>query len=198
MVLLKKLEDLQKSFLVMLSDDLEKNKLSLKEIAEKEVYFPDKWFKEKQLELNTKMTLSFFEQITKAIEGKNLSYNLTAVDSYPIEYAKPPMVPNSQKIFFKATVVGLTSVLLYLSFLLIQYLYRGPNATYQNLKAAELNVYGEFVLKLSETFSPNFESLDKNAQLLLKHLSFSLIEGKKDKNVVLISSQSPLFFISPF
>lgn len=193
-VLHNKLAELQKSFLIMLFDELEKNKNVLRDIAKKETAFPDKWFKEKRIDLNTQMAMSFVEQITKAIEGKNLSYHLTAVDSYPIEYAISPILPHSPRLFFRANFMAVCGLFFYLSFLLMRYLYQGPTSSYKNLKSTNFDVFGELPLSLASTF----EKLDRETRLSLKNLSFSLIKKRKEKNVILLTSQHPLFFTFQF
>ncbi len=162
----------------------EKTLVSLKNISRLSQSFPDKWTSEKLISLNTDLSITLIESLSKVIESKNLSHFLKNYESRPLVLSTIPALPLSPhlRLFLIAGFFGGAALLLFSAFLLS--LLKGPRVSYESCRALEIPVFSQE----SQSFASDlFLFLEKHpdarkiaivttAQLLFLPLFFKKLE----------------------
>lgn len=134
-VLEERLRHIKEARLHLLYDRYQKNQESLTHLSAKASFFPQKWFTEKKIELNTKLHIELIDSITKMIEAKNISYHLDFLSSAPLRLASLPLIPNPPHLFFQWTIGSIFGALFVFFVLSFREIIQGPSASVANLRS---------------------------------------------------------------
>jgi len=151
---------------------------------------PEKWKKEKLLDMRSGAALKMIQSLTNLIESKTIEHHLKQIASKPIELAELPKGPNSKKGFFIFVVTFLTGLILAFLYFFIRALSKGFMATLDNLNAIKEVTLGEISYACD---GPNVEYIqDNDLEVLRNIIQFSepLLE-KSGKVLSLIGSNGP-------
>jgi len=188
------LDQQAKDYLFFRKENILKEKILLQaqiqSIRNNMLALPDKWKKEKLLELQSDAALKMIQSLTNLIESKTIEYHLKQIASKPIEMAELPKNPSSKRgifIFFVTFFVGLILAFLYF---FIRALSQGFVATLDNLNTIKETALGEISYACD---GPDVEFIqDKDLETLRNIIQFCepLLE-KSCKVLSLIGSGGP-------
>ncbi len=170
----------------------EKNLLQnqMQSIRNNMLLLPEKWKKEKLLDLRSGAALKMIQSLTSLIESKTIEYHLKQIASKPIELAEFPKGPNSKKGFFIFVVTFLIGLFLAFLYFFIRALSKGFIATLDNLSAIKEITLGEISYACD---GPEVEYInDNDLEVLRNIIQFSepLLE-KSCKVLSLIGNNGP-------
>lgn len=134
-VLKSRLAHLQEELLYLLLDQYEDKEESLRELALQAANFPQKWLRHQKIELNQKMQTEMIESITNLIEAKNIGYHLNCLTATPLMSAFTPVFPDPPRLTLAFLVGGLLGAVLVSVFVVLREVWKGPTASYTNLKS---------------------------------------------------------------
>jgi hypothetical protein len=173
-ILRKQIRALQESLLYLLLDRSKSLQKAVEALKKRASFFPNKWVKQQQIEIHTKLSKDMMEALTQVIEVKNIGSHSDSSTSI-LQRASPAILPNPPRLFrdmWLGMLVGSSTI--FLGFLC--YLFcRGPSGSYANCTACGLEA-----LPLKDTVA--------NLGLkLVKKGKIALLSSQKD-----ISDLAPL------
>lgn len=133
-LLQEKICTLQKAERILLHQEGQWLEKQLQALATQEKAFPEKWLNEKKINLQVELIISLIEQISKAIEGRNIALHMETLDSYPLEYASLPLLPQPPHLYFFFLGGSGAGFFLFLGWLFFSHLGEGASASLANLK----------------------------------------------------------------
>jgi hypothetical protein len=177
-----------------LADSLKERKASLlkeKAILEKKMRqtlngltdIPDRWRREKWLNLKTQMGIKMVQGLTEMVESKTISSHLHHVESKPLDLATLPLIPRSPGLLVKAFLGAFLAGVSVFSRAFLRAALRGFPSSKEKLCAMAYPVLGEISTGCDgpgteprgadlETLRQIFLSLDRD-----KKKAIGLIEG---------------------
>lgn len=142
-ILTEKIQALKANYLLLLREEESKIALLLQKLQQAEATFPEKWFHEEKLHLNVDISRTLIEQISKGIEGRNMASHMESINSYPLEYAHPPLLPQPPYLCFFLLGGSLLSTTLFLFYLFWKGWRGGLSASLRNMQELGFQVIGE-------------------------------------------------------
>lgn len=136
----------------LLYDRYQKNQESLRNLTLKASLYPEKWFTEKKIELDTKLHIDLIDSITKMIDAKNISYHLDFLSSAPLRLASLPLMPNPPYLFLQWIIGSFFGALLVIFVLCCREIILGPTASVVNLRSE-----GKWALAFTHTLDDLLE-----------------------------------------
>ncbi len=145
--------------------------------------WPQKWIDETMVDQQLKSSMSMSQEIARLVETKNISTNLDAILSGPIDHAIPPVFPRSPKLILFAILGGLAGAFFSTSYFLAKESFRGISASRDNLRALGINVSGT----LSNRYGKDRSSplLDEDLNTMRHVLTFFCQQEVKDNKILL-------------
>lgn len=151
---------------------------------------PKKLVAEQLNKQNLLMNKAVIEEITRLVEGKNITNNLEIIQSSPLDRASVPLLPDSPRIFFFLLMGAGLGAFLSISYFLLKSMIDGIEASVENLRQVEQHVSGSLSLHCQKANSDEV-LLDQDLETLRHVLAFTqestpnvngrvllLIEGK--------------------
>lgn len=138
----KNLQDYLKSRLNNLQQERTLIQRHLESIHAEMASIPQKWVSENLLTQEVATNQKIVEEIAKLVESKNISHKLDVIQSSPIDFALPPVHPNSPKVFLWGILGFLLGGALGSCFVLGRSLKNGLGVTAENLDLMGFHVSG--------------------------------------------------------
>lgn len=144
---------------------------------------PKKWMSEQLMKQNLALNKAAVEELTRLIEGKNISHNLEIIQASPVDEAIPPILPKNPRILLFVALGGFLGAFFACVFTLGRSVISGVLASQENLLYAHQRVCGTLTGKKT-TGTP---LLDQDLDVLRNIMAFGLetmqqplllIEGK--------------------
>jgi len=140
------LKEETQNYLVSLKKNLEGEKIllenKLKELQDKMIDIPERWRKEKLLNLKAEMNLAMVKTITEMIENKNIGHNLSQVGSKPFGSAIAPLQSKESKVIIYSFILAFLSSAGYFTYQLFKRLLYGFSVSLEYLQMLGYNVCG--------------------------------------------------------
>jgi tyrosine-protein kinase Etk/Wzc len=103
---------------------------------------PLKWMEERLIDQQLLINQKMVEEITSLVESKNLSSNLEILQSYPQDFAVPPIHPKSPRSLLFAAFGAFAGAFITFTFFIVRSALFGIRVSEANLKANQLHVSG--------------------------------------------------------
>lgn len=131
---------------------------------------PSKWVEERLIDQQLLINQKMVEEIASLVESKNLSTNMEILQSYPQDFAVPPLHPKSPRSLLYAGFGAFVGAFLSLTFFIVRSTLTGIQASEGNLKANQLHVSG----RLTEQAGPASEGilLDKDLDTMRRMVAY--------------------------
>ncbi|GAB4230380.1 MAG: hypothetical protein Tsb0021_08400 [Chlamydiales bacterium] len=186
----------------------------LSSISSKMSHVPKKWVQEQIVKQNVELTRATVEELSRLVEGKNISYNLEVVQSKAIDEAFASLLPDNPKIPLFFILGSLIGAFFSIGFLTIQSIWNGVSPSTYNLSLSGYQAAG-FVRKyyqeneliidrdlatlrhclsllpLSSPWGTHIVSLYRYSQDLSPYLAALLTKQGKQPIIVSLDFQSP-------
>ncbi|MBN9378590.1 MAG: hypothetical protein BGO14_08850 [Chlamydiales bacterium 38-26] len=121
---------------------------------------PTKWMEERLIDQQLVINQKMVEEITSLVESKNLSSNLEILQSYPQDFAVPPLHPKSPRSILYAAFGAFTGAFLALTFFVVKSALFGIRVSPSNLKANHLHYSGELTDRAHISSREDLRDLD--------------------------------------
>jgi uncharacterized protein involved in exopolysaccharide biosynthesis len=141
-VLQKQITDYISSRLDYLYQEQELINKHLTDLHQRMARIPNKWVWEQIVKRSLTMNQTLAEEITRLVEGKNISHHLEIIQSAPIDQAYTYVLPDSPKLALFVLIGAFIGSFFSVSFLVTQALVTGVRASEENLKLAGQQVAG--------------------------------------------------------
>lgn len=103
---------------------------------------PGKWVFEKMIDQQMRLNQQLMAELTKLVENKNISTNLEAVRSTPVDFALPPVHPRPPRILLFSLLGAVLGLFFSTGYLFGKTIIGGLTASPDNLKHAGAHVSG--------------------------------------------------------
>ena len=110
---------------------------------------PGKWMEERLIDQQLLVNQKMVEDLASLVESKNLSSNLEILQSYPQDFAIPPLHPKSPRSLLFAAFGAFMGAFITFTFFIVRSALFGVRASDANLKANHLHVSGVLTPKAS-------------------------------------------------
>lgn len=110
---------------------------------------PGKWVEERLIDQQLLINQKMVEEITSLVESKNLASNLEILQSYPQDFALPPIHPKSPRSLLYAAFGAFLGGFIVFTFFIVKSAFYGIKASEANLKANHLHVSGNLTSKVA-------------------------------------------------
>lgn len=147
---------------------------------------PYRWVSEELIKHNMKLNENTAIETTKLVESKNIAHNLELIQSAPLDYAIPPILPKSPKIILFVLLGSVGGFMVGMMFCLTQSVIRGVPATVENLRASGQRVAGFISKDLIDIDQPLDEDL-----ITLRTLIKEFEKIGNIKTIFIAESQGP-------
>lgn len=115
----------------------------LRDIHQKMAHLPHKWVWETIIKQNLATHETIVAEVTKLVEGKNISHHLEMIQSAPLDFALAGVLPNSPRLLlFILFGAGFGGFITAAFFLFESALYKGVQASKDNLQLSKQHVAG--------------------------------------------------------
>ncbi len=129
---------------------------------------PGKWVSEKMIDQQVKLNQQLMSELTKLVENKNISTNLEAVRSTPVDMALPSIHPRSPKIVFFSLLGAFLGLFFSCSYLFGRTMIDGLPVSRDNLRLSGQHVSGTTQdLETLRSLMAYFEMAKPQGDLLL-------------------------------
>jgi len=108
----------------------------MKRLGEKMTTFPEKWVSEQLMKQKVQGGQNIVAEVRRLVENKNIQANLDLIQSAPVEFAYPPILPNPPLIPFYGLLGFFVGTFGACGYLLTEIVRKGVMATKENLKLA--------------------------------------------------------------
>lgn len=169
----------------------EKNRLEkfVDEIHQKMAIIPEKWVSEQLLKQKIEMNKASAEELTRLVEGKNISQNLEVIQSTTVDTAIAGILPDSPRLLLFAALGALIGAFISLSYTLVESIFQGVASSPENLRLAGKHVSGFL------TRNPKKNVLDQDLSSLRQLIAYAheaktllLLQGKGGDYSTIIAS----------
>lgn len=140
-----KTTQLQRALLVLLSKQNRVLDNFLAHLWERAKVLPWHLHADNQLKAECATHEELLQSLASMVEAKNMGYNTEWCESGPLMLAMAPTLPNSPKLLLAFLMGCIGGALLFLLFLFVKALWRGPLPTATNLLAMGLQCRGSFL-----------------------------------------------------
>lgn len=141
-VMQKQIGDFIASRLEYLYQEQELINKHLTELHQKMARIPNRWVWEQIVKRTLVMNQSLAEEITRMVEGKNISHHLEVIQSAPVDMAYASLLPDSPKIILFLAIGLALGSFASISFFVGRTIVKGIPVSEDNLKLAKQNVAG--------------------------------------------------------
>lgn len=131
---------------------------------------PNKWMEERLIDVQVLINQKMVEETIALVESKNLQSNLEILQSYPQDFAVPPLHPKSPKSILYAFFGAFLGAFVTFTFFVVQSALNGICVSFSNLKANHLHVSGFLSSKAGGNASDPL--LDKDLDTLRRMLAY--------------------------
>ncbi len=104
---------------------------------------PSKWVEERLIDQQLLINQKMVEELATLVESKNLSNNLEILQSYPQDFAVPPLHPKSPRSLLYAAFGAFAGAFITFSFFIFKSALFGIRASEANIKANHLHLSGK-------------------------------------------------------
>ncbi|MBI5272701.1 MAG: hypothetical protein HY861_01800 [Chlamydiia bacterium] len=149
---------------------------------------PERWRKEKWLDLRMQMGVKMIQALSEIVESKTIGRHLHHVESKPLDLATPPLSPTPPRLFLKAFLgsFGLGGGVFFLA--LIQSLIHGFPTSPHKLRAMRYPFLGEIGARCHGV---NLDKTAKTDLALLRSIALFINTLPKKKIVGLLTTGKP-------
>lgn len=145
------LEKHMEDYIVMRLKDLQQETALLgkhqEDLRQEMKDLPGKWVEERLIDQQLLINQKMVEEIASLVESKNLSSNLEILQSYPQDFAVPPLHPKSPRALLYAAFGAFVGAFITFTFFIVRSSLFGIRASEANLKANHLHVSGLLTAK---------------------------------------------------
>ncbi|WP_155117373.1 hypothetical protein [Neochlamydia sp. EPS4] len=131
---------------------------------------PNKWVEERLIDQQLLINQKMVEEITSLVESKNLTSNLEILQSYPQDFAVPPLHPKSPRSLLYAAFGAFTGAFITFTFFIIKSTVSGIRVSPSNLKANDLHLSGHLTPKASNDSNENL--MDQDLDVLRRMIAY--------------------------
>lgn len=144
---------------------------------------PAKWVEERLIDQQLLINQKMVEELASLVESKNLSSNMEILQSYPQDFAIPPLHPKSPRSLLYAAFGAFAGAFISFTFFIVRSTLFGIRASDSNLRANQLHVSG----KLTEQVAPGHRDviLDQDLDTLRRMIAY-LTSGHHGKGQSLL------------
>lgn len=121
---------------------------------------PSKWVEERLIDQQLLINQRMVEEITTLVESKNLSSNLEILQSYPQDFAVPPLHPKSPRSLLFAAFGAFLGAFLTFTYFIVRSALFGIRFSESNLKANHLHVSGPLTNKAGQSIKNDLMDQD--------------------------------------
>lgn len=147
-------------------------------------HLPQKWISEQLLDQHLELNKAIVEEVTRLVEGKNISHHLAVIRSESFEEAEPPLKPKNPNLLIYLVFGFCAGSFLAGAGVVVRSTIRGVAASQENLILSGFHVSGTLKLPL-ESESENFTTL--------RHVcTFVDADDSKPQHVLLIEGSRTL------
>lgn len=162
---------------------------SLSDLNKKMAKIPERRVSETLIMQTLTMNKSIVEEITKLVEGKNVSHNLELIRSSPLDLAHASLLPNSPRLLFFSILGAFLGLFATSGFVLGRSIFTGLLASADNLRLSHQHVSGVISLKSDSSSSIIFD--EDLATLRRLDSYFSQNSNVKGNLLLLILGKGP-------
>ena len=130
---------------------------------------PNKWVEERLIDQQMMINQKMVQDVAGLVESKNLESNLEILQSYPQDFALPPLQAKSTRSIIYAFFGAFLGAFLTFTFFIVKSALHGVRASVDNLKANHLHVSGLISPKAG---TKNGELLDKDLDTLRRLIAY--------------------------
>lgn len=124
---------------------------------------PSKWVEERLIDQQLLINQKMVEELATLVESKNLSSNMEIMQSYPQDFAIPPLHPKSPRSLLYAAFGAFAGAFIAFTFFIVRSALFGIRASEANLKANHLHVSGVLTKKACSSFKETLLDQDLDA-----------------------------------
>ena len=141
---------------------------------------PKKWVSEQLIKHQLEVNQRVVNEVTQLVESKNISHNLEMIQSIPLNFAYPPVLPNSPRLLLKMGLGIFLGIFIGIAWVITQALKSGVRASSENLTLLGEHISGKLTGKLKG--KKNEIVLDSDLQSLRRFVGY-LCEDVKESSL---------------
>jgi tyrosine-protein kinase Etk/Wzc len=159
----------------------------LNELHKKLYILPERWEREKLLQLKNEMSQAMIESASEILESKTISYHLHFIHSKPLDIAELPLLPKEPHLKFIFLLSYLVAIILAYCFFFMKSVFNGFYVSLSSLEIFGQKV-GGFITPLCKR-DPS--CLDHKDLETLREIAHQIFEKKEVKIISLIGNGGP-------
>lgn len=110
---------------------------------------PKKWISEQMLKQRLRLNQNIMEEVVRLVEAKNISHNLESIQSAPLDFSVPPLLPKPPRLLIFTVLGAILGAFFSIAALVTKTIIRGVEASKENLELANQHVSGSLTVHCS-------------------------------------------------